>query len=118
MQLWAIMLRNASDVFLTQISSRKFIDALEDVLTSSRTNQVVRERLMEVLAAAAFITSSRMCSSMTEFIIIIPFPDHLSEYFLHLRTNFMVFTPANFFHSSEFRFSLMALRRSPPFSQI
>ncbi|KIJ60449.1 hypothetical protein HYDPIDRAFT_139136 [Hydnomerulius pinastri MD-312] len=58
-RLWAIMLRNASDVFLNQISQRKFIDALEDVLTSSRTSPVVRERLMEVLAAAAFITSSR-----------------------------------------------------------
>ncbi|KAG1744703.1 uncharacterized protein EDB91DRAFT_1123990 [Suillus paluster] len=58
-RLWAIMLRNASDIFLTQISSRKFIDTLEDVLISSRTSPVVRERLMEVLAAAAFITSSR-----------------------------------------------------------
>ncbi|KAG1894431.1 uncharacterized protein F5891DRAFT_728085 [Suillus fuscotomentosus] len=63
-RLWAIMLRNASDIFLTQISSRKFIDTLEDVLTSSRTSPVVRERLMEVLAAAAFITSSRTCSSL------------------------------------------------------
>ncbi|KAG2361369.1 hypothetical protein BDR07DRAFT_1359012, partial [Suillus spraguei] len=58
-RLWAILLRNASDIFLTQINSRKFIDTLEEVLTSSRTNPVVRERLMEVLAAAAFITSSR-----------------------------------------------------------
>jgi hypothetical protein len=58
-RLWAIMLRNASDIFLTQISSRKFIDTLEDVLTSSRTSPVVRERLMEVLAAAAYITNSR-----------------------------------------------------------
>ncbi|KAG1875808.1 hypothetical protein F4604DRAFT_1762121 [Suillus subluteus] len=57
--LWAIMLRNASDMFLTQISSRTFIDTLEDVLTSPRTSPVVRERLMEVLAAAAFITNSR-----------------------------------------------------------
>ncbi|KAH7924445.1 hypothetical protein BV22DRAFT_1013288 [Leucogyrophana mollusca] len=57
-RLWAIMLRNASEVFLAQISSRKFIDALEEVLTSSRTSPVVRERLMEVLAAAAFICSS------------------------------------------------------------
>lgn len=58
-QLWAIMLRNASDVFIQQISQRKFVEALEDVLTSPRTVPVVRERLMEVLAAAAFITSSR-----------------------------------------------------------
>ncbi|EGN94845.1 hypothetical protein SERLA73DRAFT_187914 [Serpula lacrymans var. lacrymans S7.3] len=58
-RLWAIMLRNASDMFLYQISSRKFVDTLEDVLSSSRTAPVVRERLMEVLAAAAFISSSR-----------------------------------------------------------
>ncbi|KAG9311025.1 hypothetical protein JVU11DRAFT_8922 [Chiua virens] len=58
-RLWAIMLRNASDVFIQQISQRKFIDILEDVLTSPRTSPVVRERLMEVLAAAAYITSSR-----------------------------------------------------------
>ncbi|KAF8130374.1 hypothetical protein EV363DRAFT_1399531 [Boletus edulis] len=45
--LWAIMLRNASDVFIQQISQRKFIDHLEDVLTSPRTSPVVRERLME-----------------------------------------------------------------------
>ncbi|KAG6330170.1 hypothetical protein ID866_8918 [Astraeus odoratus] len=56
-RLWAIMLRNASDIFITQISQRKFIETLEDVLTSSRTSPVVRERLMEVLAAAAYITS-------------------------------------------------------------
>ena len=54
------MLRNASDVFIQQISQRKFIEVLEDVLISQRTSPVVRERLMEVLAAAAFITSSRM----------------------------------------------------------
>ncbi|KAF8553627.1 hypothetical protein OG21DRAFT_1463829 [Imleria badia] len=58
-RLWAIMLRNASDVFIQQISQRKFIEVLEDALTSPRTSPVVRERLMEVLAAAAFITSSR-----------------------------------------------------------
>ncbi|KAI6123088.1 hypothetical protein EV401DRAFT_1858317 [Pisolithus croceorrhizus] len=58
-RLWAIMLRNASDIFLAQISQRKFIETLEDVLTSSRTSPVVRERLMEVLAAAAYISSHK-----------------------------------------------------------
>ncbi|KAG1830272.1 hypothetical protein DFJ58DRAFT_711251 [Suillus subalutaceus] len=58
-RLLEIMLRNASDTFLTQISSRKFIDTLEDVLTSTRTCPVVRNRLMKVLAVAAFTTSSR-----------------------------------------------------------
>lgn len=35
-------------------SSKKFLDALEEVLTSPSTSPVVRERLMDVLAAAAF----------------------------------------------------------------
>lgn len=52
------MLRNSSEVFIWQCTSRKFIDTLEDVLTSSRTSPVVRERLMEVLAAAAYASSS------------------------------------------------------------
>lgn len=61
------MLRNASDVFIQQISQRKFTEVLEDVLTSSRTSPVVRERLMEVLAAATFITSSRkLCAHLQD----------------------------------------------------
>jgi hypothetical protein len=53
------MLRNASDIFLTQIISYNFIDTLEGVIKNSRTSPVVRERLMEVLAAVAFIAISR-----------------------------------------------------------
>jgi hypothetical protein len=54
------MLWNSSPTFLAQCSSRKFLDALEDVLTSSRTNPVVRERLMEVLAGAAYMCSQEI----------------------------------------------------------
>ncbi|KAH9948467.1 hypothetical protein B0H21DRAFT_733432 [Amylocystis lapponica] len=57
-RLWAIMLRNCSEVFIWQCASRKFLDTLEDVITSSRTSPVVRERLLEVLAAAAFASTS------------------------------------------------------------
>ncbi|KAI0920434.1 hypothetical protein AcW1_002174 [Taiwanofungus camphoratus] len=53
-RLWAIMLRNSSELFISQCASRKFLDTLEDVITSSRTSPVVRERLLEVLAAAAY----------------------------------------------------------------
>ncbi|GBE87135.1 hypothetical protein SCP_1003820 [Sparassis crispa] len=53
-RLWAIMLRNSSEIFIWQCTSRKFLDTLEDVITSSRTSPVVRERLLEVLAAAAY----------------------------------------------------------------
>lgn len=48
------MLRNSSELFISQCASRKFLDTLEDVITSSRTSPVVRERLLEVLAAAAY----------------------------------------------------------------
>ncbi|KIK37964.1 hypothetical protein CY34DRAFT_417464 [Suillus luteus UH-Slu-Lm8-n1] len=58
-RLIKIMLRNASDIFLTQIISRNFIDTLEGVITNSKTSPVVRERLIEVLAAAASIATSR-----------------------------------------------------------
>ncbi|KAF7326913.1 hypothetical protein MVEN_02585200 [Mycena venus] len=51
---WAIMLRNSSDAFISQTKSRRFLDTLEDLLTSSRTSPVVRERVMDVLAAAAY----------------------------------------------------------------
>ena len=52
------MLRNCSHLFLAQCNSRKFLDALEDVLESQKTTPVVRERLLEVLAGAAY-TSPR-----------------------------------------------------------
>lgn len=57
-QLWAIMLRNCSGVFIQQCASRKFLDTLEDVLQASKTSPVVRERLLEVLAGAAYMSPS------------------------------------------------------------
>ncbi|KAI0789425.1 hypothetical protein C8Q75DRAFT_765583 [Abortiporus biennis] len=56
-RLWAILLRNASQTFVAQCSSRKFLDTLDDTLSSSRTSPVVKERLLQVLAAAAYYTS-------------------------------------------------------------
>jgi hypothetical protein len=53
-QLWAIMLRNSTETFISQSTSRKFLDTLEDLLSSSKTSPVVRERLLEVVAAAAY----------------------------------------------------------------
>ncbi|KAF7313226.1 hypothetical protein MKEN_01009200 [Mycena kentingensis (nom. inval.)] len=58
-RLWAIMLRNSSDVFISQCTSRKFLDTIEDLLTSSRISPVVRERVMDVLAAAAYASGSK-----------------------------------------------------------
>ncbi|KAJ7888132.1 hypothetical protein B0H14DRAFT_3856133 [Mycena olivaceomarginata] len=57
-RLWAIMLRNSSDTFISQSTSRKFLDTLEDLLTS-RTSPVGRERVMDVLAAAAYAHGSK-----------------------------------------------------------
>ncbi|KAJ7802195.1 hypothetical protein B0H14DRAFT_1666477 [Mycena olivaceomarginata] len=37
-RLWAIMLRNSSNTFIAQSTSRKFLVTLEDLLTSSRTS--------------------------------------------------------------------------------
>ncbi|KAJ7145894.1 kinase-like domain-containing protein [Mycena epipterygia] len=58
-RLWAIMLRNSSESFVSQSTSRKFLDTVEDLLTSSRTSPVVRERVMDVLAAAAYASGSK-----------------------------------------------------------
>ncbi|KAI9461993.1 hypothetical protein BJY52DRAFT_1185334 [Lactarius psammicola] len=65
-RLWAIMLRNSSEIFVHQCMKSKFMDTLEDVLTSQRTSPVVRERLLDVLAAASYassVTSSKNESS-------------------------------------------------------
>jgi hypothetical protein len=51
------MLRNSSEIFIYQCAKNKFLDTLEDVLTSQRTSPVVRERLLDVLAAAAYASS-------------------------------------------------------------
>ncbi|KAK7055203.1 hypothetical protein R3P38DRAFT_2378345, partial [Favolaschia claudopus] len=58
-RLWAIMLRNSSEIFFNQSTSRKFLDTLEDLLTSTRTIPVVRERVMDVIAAAAYASGSK-----------------------------------------------------------
>ncbi|KAJ7233200.1 hypothetical protein C8J57DRAFT_1480382 [Mycena rebaudengoi] len=58
-RLWAIMLRNSSDTFISQSTSRKFLDTLEDLLTSARTSPVVRERVMDVLTAAAYANGTK-----------------------------------------------------------
>ena len=57
-RLWAIMLRNCSLSFVKQCTSRKFLDALEEVLKSKSTAPVVRERLIAVLAAASYASDS------------------------------------------------------------
>ncbi|KAK7029782.1 hypothetical protein R3P38DRAFT_879780 [Favolaschia claudopus] len=57
-KLWGIMLRNSSEIFIKQTTSRKFLSTLEALLTSSRTAPFVRERVMDVLASAAYASGS------------------------------------------------------------
>ncbi|KAH8977421.1 hypothetical protein EDB92DRAFT_1917348 [Lactarius akahatsu] len=66
-RLWAIMLRNSSEIFVHQCMKSKFMDTLEDVLTSQRTSPVVRERLLDVLAAAAYASSATSLKTESSF---------------------------------------------------
>jgi hypothetical protein len=59
-QLWAIMLRNSSETFVSQSRSKKFLDTIEDILTSPRTSPVVRERLIDIVGAAAYASGSSL----------------------------------------------------------
>ena len=61
------MLRNSSELFVHQCAKNKFLDTLEDVLTSQRTSPVVRERLLDVLAAAAYASSGAVQKNETGF---------------------------------------------------
>lgn len=50
-----------------QCAKGKFLDTLEDVLTSQRTSPVVRERLLDVLAAAAYASSGTSAKNESSF---------------------------------------------------
>ncbi|KAJ7585007.1 hypothetical protein C8J56DRAFT_1166214 [Mycena floridula] len=58
-RLWAIMLRNSTETFISQSTSRKFLDTVEDLLMSPRTSPVVRERVMDVVSAAAYASHNK-----------------------------------------------------------
>ncbi|PBK92637.1 hypothetical protein ARMGADRAFT_168574 [Armillaria gallica] len=55
-KLWAIMLRNPTETFISQSTSKKFLGTLEDMIMSPRTSPVVRERVLGVIAAAAYLS--------------------------------------------------------------
>ena len=48
---------DSSELFVHQCTKSKFLDTLDDVLGSQRTSPVVRERLLDVLAAAAYAST-------------------------------------------------------------
>ena len=65
------MLRNSSEIFISQSTSRKFLDTLEELLSSPRTSPVVRERVLEVVAAAAYASgNSKLMQIYYSFILI------------------------------------------------
>lgn len=71
---------------MSQSSSRKFLDALEDTLASPKTSPVVRERLLDVLAAATFYSTrtsewSAVSLSVTAALILLPGKDSRNEGF-------------------------------------
>ncbi|KZO97597.1 hypothetical protein CALVIDRAFT_597507 [Calocera viscosa TUFC12733] len=53
-RLWAILLRNCGEPFVSLCASKKFMDAVEVVLTKENPHPVVNERLKHVLASAAY----------------------------------------------------------------
>lgn len=57
-RLWAVMLRNSSETFVGQCTTRKFLETLEDLVGKSSTEPVVKERVTSVIAAAAFASGS------------------------------------------------------------
>lgn len=52
------MLENPSEPLMQQIMSPGLLDVLEEALTSPKTTPVVRERLMDVLAAVIYISGN------------------------------------------------------------
>ncbi|KAI0255517.1 hypothetical protein BJV78DRAFT_1176277 [Lactifluus subvellereus] len=64
------MLRNSSHLFVHQCMKSKFMDTLEGVLTSPRTSPIVRERLLDVLAAAAYASSATPSKNESRFRVL------------------------------------------------
>ena len=48
------MSRNSSQMFIAEIANRKFLQTVEELITSSGTSPVVRERLLDVVGAVAY----------------------------------------------------------------
>ncbi|KAL0568112.1 hypothetical protein V5O48_013881 [Marasmius crinis-equi] len=57
-RLWVTMLRNCSELFISQATTKRFFDVLEDLLSTSRTNLVVKERVLNVLGTAAYASKN------------------------------------------------------------
>src|SRR5882762_1842229 len=64
------MLQNSSEFFVHQCSKNKFLDTLDNVLTSQRTSPIVRECLLDVLADAAYVSSGALHKNESSFRVL------------------------------------------------
>ncbi|KAJ8083207.1 hypothetical protein PM082_009079 [Marasmius tenuissimus] len=62
-QLWGIILRNASDTFMSHSTSQRFLNTIEDLCLSDQTNPIVKERVLEVIAAASYGSANKEYAS-------------------------------------------------------
>lgn len=53
-RIWALLTLNASDRFRLQVASKRFLDAVEDTIASSKTPLGVKETMLRVLGVLAF----------------------------------------------------------------
>lgn len=58
-KIWGILTINASDRFKLQIASKRFLEVVEDTITSPKTPLSVKERMLTVLAVLAYQVSFR-----------------------------------------------------------
>jgi hypothetical protein len=58
------MLHNCSNTFISESIAYIFLDTIEDLVSSSKTSPVVRERLLEVVAAAAYASGCESSFSL------------------------------------------------------
>ncbi|KAJ9478927.1 VHS domain-containing protein [Pseudozyma hubeiensis] len=53
-RIWALLTLNSSDRFRQQVASKRFLDAIEDSIASSKTPLSVKETMLRVLGVLAF----------------------------------------------------------------
>ncbi|GAC98537.1 hypothetical protein PHSY_006131 [Pseudozyma hubeiensis SY62] len=53
-RIWALLALNSSDRFRLQVASKRFLDAIEDSIASSKTPLSVKETMLRVLGVLAF----------------------------------------------------------------
>ncbi|KAH6911954.1 hypothetical protein BKA70DRAFT_1266042 [Coprinopsis sp. MPI-PUGE-AT-0042] len=62
-KLWAVMLLGSGNIFVSECGERKFLDTLQDLIKSDQIAPVVRDRLLEIVAAAAYASGGQTTGS-------------------------------------------------------